>query len=609
MMRLLATLLLIVLTFQQPATFPSPEVEFIVGPQVRSGTSTIPGASWFDQNAIERGLTLCAAFPDVARTPGNVLISGTVSVTNGSKVVIGSGTRFLSELKEYAIISNADAGRIIKIASLVESDTRLILTTPWNGSTLSGQSIASPLTAEVETYQGYLNYYDFALTQYVNYYRTGDQRFLDCARKVADSWWSQPVIDYGKNFAFRDGEGLAPRSVALNGLMLRALDGRPEMWLWITEYIRDQFRNWVEVPTSWAEADRTTAPLYYGVRDGGFMLLYAANLAASHPAQTVRDEFRAKVLRCAVNYYAALQKPDGSYRWNIDDSSPGQQDGLTGTEQPFMVGILNEGMVAVHRLTGNEVVKNAILKSVEHEYLRSYSPTGWRAMYYFIHGQFNNGFSCESGCGNAANPFPPTDSSQIIEARQLNAPAIHQFGYAYIISRDPRFKQWGDEVFDATFSGADGFRGLASFRGKEYDESYRSGGRFLAWREAQPQPTPVPSPTVTPTPAPTPVPTPSPTPTPTPVPTPVPACAMSAPANVTIPRNRSAVVNVTISGMTVPMIVEALGSSGQVKVMPLWKPVTGASAILPFSIIVKQQSRVITFQSGCGSVAVRVNVV
>jgi uncharacterized protein (TIGR03437 family) len=498
-----------------PATMPSPEVAFLVGPQVRSGTSSLPAAGWFDQTASSRGLTLCSEFPDVANTPGNVLISGTVSVTNGSKTVTGTGTRFLTEAKNYAIISNGSAGRVVKIIASVQSDTSLTLTIPWQGSTLSGQSMSSPTGTDVDTYQGYLNYYDFAFVQYTNYYRTGDQRFLDCARKVADSWWSQPIIDYGRNVISVSGDGLAPRSIALTGLILRALDGRPEMWPWITDYVNYQYHNWVEVPTTWSG-------LYFGVRDGGFMLLYAADLGAVHPDPATRSSFRSRALAGAVNYYARLQGTDGSYRWNVDDSAPGSLDGFTGMQQPFMIGILNEGMIAVHRLTGDSVVKNAITKSVEHEYLRSYNPNGWRAMYYFIHGNFNTGVSCESGCGNAANPFPPSDPGQIIEARQLNATAISQFGYAYSITGDSRYRQWGDEIFDSTYGGGDGYRGLAAYRGKEYDESYRSGGKYLAWRTGGsfPTPSPTPTPSGTPTPSPTATPTPTPAPSPTPSPTP-----------------------------------------------------------------------------------------
>jgi hypothetical protein len=147
------------------APMPSPEVAFLVGPQVKSGTSSLPAAGWFDQNASSRGLTLCSEFPDVAHTPGNVLVSGTVSVTNGSKTVTGVGTRFLTETRDYAIISNGSAGRLVKIIASVQSDTSLTLTLPWQGSTLSGQSMSSPSGTEVDNYQGYLNYYDFAFVQ------------------------------------------------------------------------------------------------------------------------------------------------------------------------------------------------------------------------------------------------------------------------------------------------------------------------------------------------------------------------------------------------------------------------------------------------------------
>jgi hypothetical protein len=570
--------------------FPSPQVEFIIGPQVKSGTSDLSGAQWFDQNAIDRGLALCSAFPDVAHTPGNALISGTVSVTKGSKIVTGAGTKFLSELRDYAIIENG-TGRLVKIVGSVQSDTQLTLTLDWEGSTLSGQTISSPSAAEVDTYQNYQNYYDFGLAQYDNYHRTGDQRFLDCARKVEDSWWSHAWIDNGN----RDvTESLAPRSISLNGLMLRALDGRPEMWPWITRFIDYQFHNWVEVPGA-------GTGLYFGVRDGGFMLLYAANLAAVHPDAVVRADYKQRALSAAVNYYARLQQSDGSYRWN-DEGFP-----FSGSEQPFQVGILNEGMIAVHHLTGDGQVKTAILKSAEHEATKSYNPSGYRAMYYFIHGTIGSPpVNCETGCGSAANPFPPANSSQISEARQLNATLIHLFGYAYAISGDNRFRKWGDEIFDSTYSGKDGFRGLAaSGRGKEYDESYRSGGKYLAWRLSGGTTVPTPSPSPSPSPSPTPTLAPTPLPSPAPPTTP---CAISAPGSVIIPAWTNGEVNVALSNAVQPVTITATGSSGQVVVVPLTKTISGASVIAAFQLRVKKQSRTIGFQSSCGNVSVSVVV-
>lgn len=476
-------------------SFPSAEVAFIAGPQVTSGFASISGASWFDQNALDRGTSLCTAFPDLAQTPGNMLISGTVSVTNGTGVsqcvsggvthesckVHGTGTHFLTDAKDYAIISNGTGRRLIKIVAGVQSDTELTLTLPWEGTTASGRTISSPTASDVDNYQGYQMYYDFALTQYVNYYRTGDTAYRDCARKAADSWYSQPIIDEGKNLISVSGEGLAPRMVAINGLMLRALDGRPEMWPWIKDYVDYQFHLWDEIRIDYPG-------LYFGVRDGGFMMLYAANMAVAHPDASVRADFNTRALAVAKNYYARLQQSDGSYRWNDEDFP------FTGAEQPFQVGILNEAMIQVHRLTGDATVRAAILKSADHEFTKSYKLSGWLAMYYFIHGAIGAPpVDCETGCGSASNPFPPSDTSLISEARQLNATTIHVFGYAFLLTGDTKYRDYGDEVFAASYSGTDGYRGLANTRGKEYDESYRAGGRYLAWREAA-TPTPTPTP-------------------------------------------------------------------------------------------------------------------
>src|SRR5215211_2461243 len=79
-------------TNSELVSFPSAEIEFIIGPQVKSGTSQISGAAWFDQTAIERGMVHGAAFP--ADPPLHVL-RGTVSVVFGSATMTGSGTKFL----------------------------------------------------------------------------------------------------------------------------------------------------------------------------------------------------------------------------------------------------------------------------------------------------------------------------------------------------------------------------------------------------------------------------------------------------------------------------------------------------------------------------------
>jgi hypothetical protein len=67
----------------------------------------------------------------------------------------------------------------------------------------------------------------------------------------------------------------------------------------------------------------------------------------------------------------------------------------------------------------------------------------------------------------------------------LNSTSHHAFGYAYFITRDASFLQMGDEIFGASFGDStDTLRNLAISGGKEYDMTFRSSGRYLAWRLA-----------------------------------------------------------------------------------------------------------------------------
>ena len=447
--------------------FPSAEVEFIVGPQLKAGSGYNP-APWFDQNALSKGLEHGANFP---ASPPQHALTGTVTATKDSKTIVGVGTHFLKDFagKPYTYhIFIEDAANIPRdyIVSSVEDDTHLSISLVWQQPSTSDRRISKATGDEFDEYVN-LNYYDQGLCQYVNYYRTGDQRFLTIARKINDSWWKGSFIAEGHAEA---SNSLAPRNISLNGLILRAMDGRPEMWPWITSYVREQFDTWVGLRVSYPG-------FYYGLRDPGYMLLYAANLGRVHPDPAVRSEFRKKSLDAALKLYARLQSPDGGFYFDLDS--------ITKTTQPFQVGLLAEGLIAIHRLTGDDTVKRVILKSAEHQYNRCFNAKGWRGMYYFVGGTTKDkNESCEAGCGAAANSYPPSDPGQILEVRQLNGTTIHQFGYAFLISGDSKYRQWGDDIFDATFSGRDGHRGLAAARAKEYDESYRSSGKYLAWRLA-----------------------------------------------------------------------------------------------------------------------------
>jgi hypothetical protein len=77
---------------------------------------------------------------------------------------------------------------------------------------------------------------------------------------------------------------------------------------------------------------------------------------------------------------------------------------------------------------------------------------------------------------------------------------------------------------------------------------------------------------------------------------------------VTIPRNGSGVIAVTLQNVTSLTDVKVIGSDGQVTVSPLTWNAGPTSTVKQFQVRVKKQSRTITFQSGCGVAVVKVNV-
>ncbi len=357
---------------------------------------------------------------------------------------------------------------------------------PWHDQNMITKGLehgnnfpATPLLEPIDN-DVYLNrnYYDLGLTLYTAYYRTGDAQFLTLARKVTDSWWQHDLIKSG---TVKIEDSMTPRSISLAGLMLRALDGRPEMWPWIESFVR--YQHWV-----WVERFVAYPALRGGVRDEGYMLLYASLLAEVHPDPTVRTEFKNKALVSARDYFARLQYPDGGWYWGIDtDGDPNTPD--INASQPFQVGLLIEGMIKIHQITGDKSIEQSIIKSADWLYAKSYETQPatnltnvlWRAMRYFtIQSDYT------SNNRTSAFQYGMADGG-IRDARELNPTTIHTFGYAYKLTDDPKYKTYGDEVFSATFGkgqgpGADQYYGLADFRAKEFNQNYRSASRYLAWR-------------------------------------------------------------------------------------------------------------------------------
>lgn len=120
----------------------------------------------------------------------------------------------------------------------------------------------------------------------------------------------------------------------------------------------------------------------------------------------------------------------------------------------------------------------------------------------------------------------------------------------------------------------------------------------------QPTPTatPLPSPSPTPTATPTPTPEPTPLPTPSPTPSPLPACSISVPDTITLPRNSSTNVIVTVStgSSPLPIVVRAIPATGQVVISPVQRS-AAASGPLSFLLRSKNNPSSVRWESICGT--------
>jgi len=483
--------------------FPDPNIEFIIGPQLKMGSKLNP-YPWFDRTQLERGKVHGRDFPKLPP----LTLTGTLVVTRGSAAVQGIDTHFLSEIDPDGPapffngrlqIRESDGKTYQQVqVRHVDSDSQLTLTTPYAYSSQSGvegnTGYSDGTNVNNDVYMN-ANYYDLGLSLYGLYYRTGDERILENARKVADSWWLSPAIKGGTQRNFDSG-GYSPRSASIGGLILRALDGRPEMWDWLRSYARFTYDIWIK--------RHVKEPQLYGVRDGSYMLLYATWLGKVLPdsfpllgggtatdGAKIRAGFMADAEEAAVNYYGRLQYPDGSWRW--DDAYYKDADGgyLVGIMQPFMVGLLMEALVDLHRATTKpsvkENIKQQLMKACKHLYADgpyrkndvALPGVRWRSFQYFYHGGTSvNPTKYEHGDNATA-----TATWEVASARQLIATSVPTYGYVYQLTGDESFKTMGDELFEAAFGDAvDGIHDEAGGTAKNYNQNYRMGGRYLVWR-------------------------------------------------------------------------------------------------------------------------------
>jgi uncharacterized protein (TIGR03437 family) len=105
----------------------------------------------------------------------------------------------------------------------------------------------------------------------------------------------------------------------------------------------------------------------------------------------------------------------------------------------------------------------------------------WRSFWYFYHGGTTvNPTRYENGGAS----YTAADQGWIVKSERQGISTIFSaYGYAYVMTGDSTFKAMGDELYESAFGDlTDGIHNEADGSAKNYNQNYRSGGRYLAWR-------------------------------------------------------------------------------------------------------------------------------
>lgn len=489
------------------------KVDFLLGPLLRNGVTEWTFYDYMrSKKGREWGETYAPQISQVMDSP----LTGTLTATHDSSTILGGGTTFLSTfvcdgsdiIEIYHPLAGGLFGRTAYSVISCADDSTLTIGTPYaqvTGTGLPYQRLSDDAPGfQLTTWGSSINYYDSVLVQYQNYYRTGNDDYLRYARTLAEGWWRHWAIDEGRGSVIN---GLSPRVQSLTGLMLWALDNGPSsaMWPWIEATTDWHLNNWIEI----RGADNGYTSPNYGVRDSGYAYLYAVHLAKVHPIEAVRNAYLTRVMTELTNYWIPFQcresnpptrcqSPDGSYRW----TDALYWSGLA--EQPWHTGIALESIANAHKLTGDARFLDIMERWVANQKDGNTGSPGFLPLWQTQASQFNSGASCRSVFYlHYAEPFagilmPDAEGTfgrdcfstdNLRDNRANNNEAISPFGYL-ASQRVPGYveiQERGDDMFSATFArdtgpGADGYFGRMDYNYKQYGQSHRSAGGYLANR-------------------------------------------------------------------------------------------------------------------------------
>jgi hypothetical protein len=336
---------------------PNAQVSFLLGPLMRQGASQW---TWVDDRHKAMADKIISQLDTNYPATWDVAQAGTVAVTTGSQTVVGTGTTFTTTFCNgpanptvskglyfvvwYAVSGDASHyGRYPVGVTSCTDDTHMTIERSWGWP--NGERV-SPYLAAGSAYnyaacdlglwatQGTpANYYDVVAGLYSLYYRSGDNTYLTAARKLADRWWRSPVWDEGRYFygwIYGYNASMPRRNAAVLGLVLRTLDGRPEMWAGLE-------RKW-EWDRAWLDTYQSGNHDWDDIRENAYVTSELSYCIALEPNAAQRTLCRGSLVKAftqALAYRAAQGPQDGGlegYYYSAGSWSSGADNGVHGAQ-------------------------------------------------------------------------------------------------------------------------------------------------------------------------------------------------------------------------------------------------------------------------------------
>jgi hypothetical protein len=337
---------------------PSTKVDLMVGPLLRSGASQW---TWFDATEKQLGDAIGAS---ISASPGDTPLVGTISLTNGSTAVTGSGTTFQTTfncngtdlIMIHYPVAGGGTGRRVQTVMSCSSDTAMVIDRGYDATTGPESGVSYGRTTNAETAQwvngsNNWNYYDAVAAFYRLYYRTGIESYREHARSLADKWYKWP-FDGGR--AWINGQGYwqqQPRMMNLMGLMLRAEDGKPEYWPAIVASADAVYVQWNQ---NWFPS--ASSKVIGELREQGYASLFQAGIAVMHPDSAARAAALANANAAFSSYWQPAQSANGGWMFPINPALYYSGDGTL----PWQGGFTSQFLTMLHRTTGSSDVLAAL---------------------------------------------------------------------------------------------------------------------------------------------------------------------------------------------------------------------------------------------------------